>query len=273
MTRWLRPLIGITLAAATCAAPASAQDALQRVITAKVLKVAVAQNAPWVIKQADGTYTGNDIDLVDALAQDMGVTPTYVEMPFDQLVDAVANRKADMAVAGLAITPERALKVAFSAPTGLQEIDTVADRAALGTEPLKAMADSKLKVAVLADSTDEDAARSAYPKATIVTFPSAAGALSSVIEGETQAMVATAPVPRMAASLYDAKLRLVGGPLRRTAEAFVLNPADTRLLTYVDNWIAARRADGFIDGVGTHWFDGQAWLRSVEGDARKQSAP
>ena len=272
MRNVLRWVFGLALATLMQVAPAHADDSLQRVISAKALKVAVAPNAPWVIKQPDGTYIGNDIDLVNALAQDLGVTANYVEMPFDQLIGAVSRGDADMAVAGIAITPDRALKVAFSATTGLQEINTVADRAALGRDPAKALAAPGFKIAVLSSSTDEIAAKLAYPKAVVTGYPSAGAALSALIGGDAQAMVATAPVPRIAASLYDAKLRLVGGPLRRTAEAFALRPDDTRLLLYVDNWIAAHKADGYIDGVGTHWFDGHAWLRSVEGDAHKQAA-
>lgn len=253
-------------------APAHADDSLQRIESAKVLKVGVALNAPWVIKKSDGTYAGNDIDLVAAMAQDLGVKVVYVEMPFANLIQAVARGDVDMAAAGIAITPERARFVAFSAPTGLQRITTVADRKALGTDAGAAMAKPEFKIAALRGSTDEAAARIAWPKATVVAYPSAAEALAALIDGNAQAMVATEPAPRMAASLYDAKLRPVGGTLQQTAEAFALRPDDVRLLIYVNNWIAAREADGFINNVGAHWFDGQHWLSTLEPQARPKAA-
>ncbi|MGK6318377.1 transporter substrate-binding domain-containing protein [Sphingomonas sp. DT-204] len=250
----------------------AADDSLQRVIAAKVLKVGVAPNAPWVIKKPDGSFAGHDIDLVEAFAEDLGVTAQFVEMPFADLVPRLAKGDVDMIAAGIAITPERARSVAFSAPTGMQEIGTVADRKALGTDPATALEKPSFRIAVLAKSTDEAAARNAFPKASVVTYPTAAAALAALIDGQAQAMVATSPVPRMAASLYDAKLRLIGGPLERTGEAFAFRPDDVRLLTYANNWIAARQIDGFIGNVGTHWFDGHKWLRAAEGDLKPQRA-
>ncbi len=267
-----RIIVSLIAALVMLAAPARADDSLQRIITAKALKVGVALNPPWVIKKADGTYAGNDVDLVNALAQDLGVKPNFVEMPFADLIDAVARGDVDLAASGIAITPERARSVAFTAPTGIQRITTVADRKSVGKDPASAMAKPEFKIAVLQSSTDEAAAKGAFPKATVIAYPSAAEALAALLGGSAQAMVATEPVPQMAASLYDAKLRRVGGALQQTAEAFALRPDDARLLTYVNNWIAAGEADGFIRNIGTHWFDGQQWLSAFETEKRPAAA-
>lgn len=267
-----RILTLFALVISTISVPAYADDSLKRIEAAKVLKVGVALNAPWVIKKSDGTYVGNDIDLTTALAHDLGVQISYVEMPFANLINAVAEGQVDMAVAGIAITPERARLVAFSEPTGLQRISTVADRKALGNNAKAAMARPDFKIAALQSSTDAAAARIAFPKAKVVTYPSAAEALAALIDGSAQAMVATEPAPRMAASLFDAKLRPVGGILQQTAEAFALRSEDMRLLIYVNNWIAARKADGFINNVGDYWFDGHHWLSSLEPQDQKKPA-
>lgn len=268
----LAPLSLLLIMSAVPIAKAQADGSLRRVTDSKLLRVGIAVNAPWVIRNPDGSYSGHDIDLANALAADLGAAPQYVEMPFADLVPRLLKSDVDLIVSGLAITPERARSVAFSAPIGFQEIATVADRKALGKDPAAAVANGSFKIAVLGKSTDESAALRAFPKATVVPYPTASAALAALIDGQAQAMVATAPVPRMAASLYDAKLRLVGGPLERRAEAFAFRPEDARLLTYANNWIAARHADGFIRNVGVHWFDGHKWLRAVEGDGRPQRA-
>ena len=54
----------------------------------------------------------------------------------------------------------------------------------------------------------------------------------------------------MAARLYDAKFRLVGGPLLRTPEAFAMRPDDIRLIQYVNNWIGA----GLYVVMAAVWF-------------------
>ena len=53
------------------------------------------------------------------LAGDIGVDLEVVTIPFESLVDRLAAREVDIVAANLSITPERALKVAFSEPYGL----------------------------------------------------------------------------------------------------------------------------------------------------------
>ena len=267
---WVVAFAAIFLMALT---PAWADDSLNRVLAAKALRVGVALNAPWVIKRADGSYAGYDIDLATALAQDLGVTPTFVEMPFRELVRRLAAGEVDIVASGLATTPERAKRVVFSDVTGAADVQTVAAIEAVQNGDAAALDRPSVRIAVLAGSTDEAAAKLTYPHATIVPLPNAADALGELAAGEAQAMVATAPVPQLAANLYDAKVRLVGGALTRTPEAFALRPDDVRLLQFVDNWIDARMADGFIANVRDHWFAQFGWINQLSADSNGAAPP
>ena len=270
-SRWFRAALlsaVLALGVAPVARASPIEMSLQRVITAKTLKVGVAVNPPWVIKTASGELVGYDIDLARGLAADLAVTPTFVEMPFADLVPRLASGDIDLVAAGLAITPARAREVVFSDTTGNAAIRVVAARAALGADPEKALGAAGFTIGALANSTDADAARSAFPQARLITYPSAAEALAALLDGRTQAMAATAPVPRLAATLYDAKFQLLRRPLTHTPEAFALRADDTRLLTYVNNWIAARTADGTIASANDYWFGRMTWLRALETDIR-----
>jgi polar amino acid transport system substrate-binding protein len=266
--RWAFAFVALLIAVGP---PARADDSLNRVVGAKDLRVGVAINAPWVIKRLDGSYAGYDIDLTSAMARDLGVTPTFVEMPFRELVRRLAAGEIDLVACGLAITPERARRVVFSDVTGAADIQTVAAIDAVGAGGAADLDKPSVRIAVLAGSTDEAAAKLTYPHATIVSLPNAADALSALAVGQAQAMVATAPVPQLAARLYDAKLRLVGGALTRTPEAFALRPDDIRLQQFVDNWIDARMTDGFIENVRDHWFVQFDWLNQLSADAAAPS--
>ncbi|MGA2951209.1 MAG: transporter substrate-binding domain-containing protein [Caulobacteraceae bacterium] len=269
-TRLTLALVALFVAAIS---PAFADDSLKRVLAAKELRVGVALNAPWVIKRADGAYAGYDIDLTTALAQDLGVTPKFVEMPFRELVRRLAVGDVDIVASGLATTPERAKRVVFSDVTGAADIRTVAAIDAIHDDNVADLDKANVRIAVLAGSTDEAAAKLTYPHATIVSLPTAADALAALASGDAQAMVATAPVPELAARLYDAKLRLVGGALTRTPEAFALRPDDIRLQQFVDNWIDARMADGFIANVRDHWFSQFDWINQLGGDTGDAPPP
>ena len=251
---------------------AHADDSLKRVLDAKTLTVGVALNPPWILKNADGKYAGYDIDLANALASDLGVDLKVVETPWSDLKERLLKGDFDLIAAGYANTPERAREIAFSSQTGIASIRMVASVASLGKKPFKAVAAKGYKIAVLANSTDEAAAREAFPKAEILTFDNTADVLAALLGGEAKALVATSPTPQMAAKLYDAKFKLVGRSLMRTPEAFALRPDDGRLLQYVDNWITARTADGTIPGIRRYWFQGFKWLSRFDANAKPEEA-
>ncbi|RWA73755.1 transporter substrate-binding domain-containing protein [Mesorhizobium sp.] len=250
--------------------PARADDSLKRVIDQKTLTVGVAINPPWILKKAGGKFAGYDVDLTNALASDLGVELKLVEVPWNDLKPRLLKGDFDLIAAGYANTPERARDVVFSNPTGAADIRVVASIASLGKRPSKALTAPGYKIAVLSNSTDEAAAKEAFPKAEILSFNNTTDVFAALIGGNAQAMVATSPTPQMAARLYDAKFKLVGGPLLRTPEAFALHPDDIRLVQYVNDWISARTADGTISGVRRYWFGGFKWMSRFDTGAKPE---
>ncbi|RWM11209.1 MAG: transporter substrate-binding domain-containing protein [Mesorhizobium sp.] len=262
----------LTLSVWMALLPARADDSLKRVIDQKTLTVGVAINPPWILKKADGKFAGYDVDLTNALASDLGVELKLVEVPWNDLKARLLKGDFDLIAAGYANTPERAREIVFSNPTGTADIRIVASIASLGRRPGKALTASGYKIAVLSNSTDEAAAKEAFPKAEILSFDNTTDVFAALIGGNAQAMVATSPTPQMAARLYDAKFKLVGGPLLRTPEAFALRPDDIRLAQYVNNWIGARTADGTIAGVRRYWFGGFKWMSRFDTGAKPEQA-
>ena len=65
-------------------------------------------------KDKEDKIIGFDVDITNAGAKEMGAKTEYKSMPFDQIVQAVADNKADIAVAAGDMTQDRADKVNFS---------------------------------------------------------------------------------------------------------------------------------------------------------------
>jgi ABC-type amino acid transport substrate-binding protein len=84
------------------------------------LRVVTAAVAPFVFPQTAGPSerpSGFSIDLWSEIARRMGVTSAWsVVMTQGELLDAVGNAKADVAIAAIAMTPEREQRVDFSHP-------------------------------------------------------------------------------------------------------------------------------------------------------------
>jgi ABC-type amino acid transport substrate-binding protein len=88
------------------------------------LKVAVKEIVPFVFKDAEGKLTGFSIDLWHAIADELNMPFEYVEVEtVGEQLEAVRVGRADVAIAGISITGDRARDVDFSLPyyrAGLQ---------------------------------------------------------------------------------------------------------------------------------------------------------
>ena len=73
-----------------------------------------ADYPPYESIDADGNFVGFDMDLMRAIAEDLGVEVEFQDMPFDSLIAAVQAGKIDVVIAAMQSTPERDETVDFS---------------------------------------------------------------------------------------------------------------------------------------------------------------
>ena len=82
----------------------------------QVLRVGTESSyAPFEFTQ-EGELVGFDIDLMNAVAKEMGYSVEWMQMSFDGLIPAMLTAQVDMAVAFFTVTPERAKRINFSDP-------------------------------------------------------------------------------------------------------------------------------------------------------------
>ena len=80
------------------------------------LVIATRHVPPFAIRGAEGSWTGITIELWDRIAGRLGVPFRYQDMGLAEMLDAVAEGRADAAAAALTITAEREGRVDFSHP-------------------------------------------------------------------------------------------------------------------------------------------------------------
>jgi len=118
------PLAGaaVLVSCGLCAAQAVNQTPAA-VSVQRELVVGTKEAPPFVIKSADGTWSGISIDLWRKIAEDNRLSYRFAEEPTVQrLIDGVAAGKFDIGVAALTVTAERENTVDFTTPfyaTGL----------------------------------------------------------------------------------------------------------------------------------------------------------
>jgi len=105
-----------TKAAETSASPeVSATGALYEQAAGKTYTIGTDTTfAPFEFEDSTGKHTGIDIQLLDAIATEMGFTVEWQVLGFSASVAALEAGQVDAVMAGMSITDERALKYDFS---------------------------------------------------------------------------------------------------------------------------------------------------------------
>jgi polar amino acid transport system substrate-binding protein len=102
-------LIGATRAA-------FADDSLAEVKKRGTLTTATEMQFPPFDISDNGTYKGVDRDLVDAVAKELGVNVSYLDLPWTSVLPGLEAKKFDLCIAPVTITKERMKRYAFTVP-------------------------------------------------------------------------------------------------------------------------------------------------------------
>ena len=236
--------------------PAAAQAELLADIRARgTLKVATAELAPWVVRDAGGQLVGLEVDLAERLAADLGVKLELQALPFDTLVDRLASGDVDVVAANLSITPARALRVAFTRPYGSSHIRAVVRLDRVGDEvEVDGLNVADIRLGVVTGSTASELAVERFPLAEITEYESQAALLAALVDGPLSGALASSPLPQRLVVEHQDRLRVVEGePLRTTVEALAVPQGEPVFLTFLDNWLDALAAEGFIASSRRQW--------------------
>jgi len=111
--------LGLSVRQAAADEPVVFPD-IQRIVDAGTIRVAIRalDAAPMIMTDADGAPSGSEPDLARDLAKKLGVKVTFVRTAetYDEVVDLVARKEADIAVSYLSGGVQRARYVYFSRP-------------------------------------------------------------------------------------------------------------------------------------------------------------
>ena len=84
--------------------------------TLQVLRVGFSPNYPPVCMESEGGPRGLEADFAEAFAKELGCGLEIVQMDFDELIPALLDKRVDILMSGLTVTPQRAYKIRFCKP-------------------------------------------------------------------------------------------------------------------------------------------------------------
>jgi polar amino acid transport system substrate-binding protein len=220
----------------TTANAAGGTSVLDTWLSTKTAKLGVDLTFPPIqFKDSAGKPTGYQMELTAAMMADLGVTPTYVEIPFGQLFAGLVAGKFDMMGISATILPSRALKGLFSSfPVFYESIVVLLKPGSTVTN--QSQLDGK-KIAVLQGSSQEFSSKLIFPNATFSPFAGVADAVNEVATGRADATVLSEFDVDTSLQAHPTLQLLSGPPLWVDANTYLMPLGDYKLQAWVNNWL------------------------------------
>jgi polar amino acid transport system substrate-binding protein len=198
--------------------------------------------------------TGYDIDVINAVADEMGLEVVQEETSFDTIFRDVAQGKFDVAVAASTITPERERTVDFSDPYYLADQSLlVAEGSDIGSQ------DDLGGVTVGAQdgTTGEAYANDETDAAQVRGYPGGTDAINALRAGQVDAVIVDAPVAEDAVQKQSG-LEIAEKIVTRELYGFSFAPENDALREAVNDALAKVKEDGTLAKLYSKYFPDQS---------------
>lgn len=257
-------VIALTFSQQTYAS--TANDTLSNIQKNKQITVGISLLTPWAMKSKQGNLIGFEIDVANQLAKDLGVKVKFKQYQWNKLIPALKKGEIDIIASGLSITPKRALEINFSQPYSSSGYSLVSN---LGLtkdfDSIKDLNNEKIYITAVKGTVSADLALKIFPLAKLDLRKTAKDATSAVVNGSVHAFISSSPVPEFVSLKNPDKVDLpLKKPLLTTKEAFAVKKGNQELLNYLNAWITAHQADGWIESSHKYWFKSLKWQRQVD---------
>jgi polar amino acid transport system substrate-binding protein len=199
--------------------------------------------------------TGFDIDVINAVADELGLEVVQQEVSFDTIFRDVAQGKFDVAVAASTITPERETTVDFSDPYYLadQSLLVTADE----TE-IKTTDDLGGKIVGAQDgTTGETYANDETDASEVRGYPGGTDAINALRAGQIDAVIVDKPVAEDAVEKLGG-LKIAERIVTRELYGFSFAPDNDALREAVNGALAKLKENGTITDLYKKYFPGQS---------------
>src|SRR6266700_2800426 len=174
----------LTVASVMLTAPTvSAESTLDKIVSAKKIRIAIdVANPPFGILDKSGQPDGSDVAVARQLAKDLGAEIEFVQVPSTGRIPALLAGRADVTIASISVTADRAKAVMYCNPNGALSIVIFGPKAVA----IKAPADLVGKrVGITRATLEEATVPKMAPEGTkIVWFDDLAATVQALLSGQ-----------------------------------------------------------------------------------------
>jgi len=219
------------------------------------LRIAVSHYMPpFVIQGANNQFYGFDIAMMEFICTHLDRDCQFYPMSFDKLLDAVINKKVDVAVSSITITADRAQLVNFSSPYLPSRSRFVATSKLAAEKYTPTLLDNK-KIGIQKGTIFSDQIKSINIKnPTITYFDSEEDTISALTNAEVDLILIDAPAALYWQNYTSNTIQAIGTPLPfGFGFGIVINREDTPLLQAVNAILVLyEKSDDFKKNYNTY---------------------
>ena len=201
------------------------------------------------LNEDTGIYEGFDVELVEALADELGVEIEYVPTSWPTLMEETLNGKFDIAICGITVTEERKEKALMS--DGYFENGKTILIRAEDIDKYKTLEDLNRKEVTIMENpggTNERFVRENLPEATLIIHESNAEIPYLIAEGEADVMITETAEAGYYVQM-DKRLAapLIAEPFTHGQLGILMPKGYEKLLSYINGFIEREKDSGLIE--------------------------
>lgn len=246
----------MSCATATSFAANPQSSRLDKILAEKKITVCTPGDyKPFSLKKDNSEFKGLDIDLIKAVAADLGAEITFVKSSWPTLIEDF-TQKCDVGVGGISVTLERQKSVFFSTAymvNGKAPITLCENKDKY--QSIKDIDKPNVTVIENPGGSNERFARENFQQAKIVIFPDNTKIFEQIIQGEADVMISESVETIAQSRAHDRVLCAINPdkPLKYGEMGWLLPQGDTVFKAWIDQWFHLAKKTGKYDNIVTPW--------------------
>lgn len=221
---------------------------------AKILKIATSADfPPFEFQDEKGQeYVGFDMDIIRAVAKEMGYEAQITSVNFDGLIPALEAKNVDVIIAGISINDERSKKVLFSLPYYTSGLTIVVKK---DNTAINSFFDLHGKTVAVQLGTTSAMEVKKMNDVKVKEFTTSTDTFLELKNGGVDAVVNDRPVnDRYIVEHNDTNVRVLSDLLTSEDYGIACNKTNTKLKEKIDEALTNIKKNGEYDKIYNKWF-------------------
>ena len=224
--------------------PASSDTSLEDVKKSGKLTIATSPDFPPFESLEGDKVVGIEIDLLEMIAEKLGVELEINQMDFDSVLPGIQSGKFNIGVSGITVTEDRKKNADFTVPyfAAAQAIVVLKD------SPIKSKADLEgKKVSVQTGTTAEEyCMKNGYE---VSAFQANNDALSALTSGKVDAWVIDNETGIQMSETTNGKTVVLDEPMTTEPYSFAFKKGSTSLVNEINSYLEGWLKDGTVEKI------------------------